>query len=186
MSPQPACCDCCEFRTVLRPVPLDETALPLFRMLRPLFADERPAKQPRGRVTLPPGCFVASLLAVTIPLERRLLVGGSQRWRNEGTPQAFFQASPKVACLFQAFPKKSLTVLWDFKGLQGFQTSFDAFQIFLLQPPVFGRILDAAEPHSSASLRARPAVRRILRCSSVETRSLRSRDPDRENFQPDR
>src|SRR5580700_6697820 len=119
----------CEFRTVLQPVPLDETGLPLFRMLRPSAA-----KQPRGRVTLPPGCFVASLLAVTIPLERRLLVGGSQRWRNEGTPQAFFQASPKVACLFQAFPKKSLTVLWDFKGLQGFQTSFDAFQIFLLQP----------------------------------------------------
>jgi hypothetical protein len=57
---------------------------------------------------------------------------------------------------------KSLAVLWDFKGLQGFQTSFDAFQIFLLQPPLFGRILDAAGPHSAASLGARPAVRLSL------------------------
>jgi hypothetical protein len=55
--------------------------------------------------------------------------------------------------LLQAFPKKSLAVLWDFKGLQGFQTSFDAFQIFLLRPPLFGRILDAAGPHSAASRR---------------------------------
>jgi hypothetical protein len=29
-----------------------------------------------------------------------------------------------------------LAVLWDFKGLQGFQTSFDAFQIFRLRPPL--------------------------------------------------
>jgi len=34
----------------------------------------------------------------------------------------------------QAFPNKALAVLWDFKGLQGFQTSFDAFQIFRLGP----------------------------------------------------
>jgi hypothetical protein len=58
--------------------------------------------------------------------------------------------------LLQAFPKKSLAVLWDFKGLQGFQTSFDAFQIFLLWPPLFSRILDAAGAHSAASLGARP------------------------------
>src|SRR6202167_5423328 len=102
------------------------TGLPLFRMLRPSAA-----KQPRGRVTLPPGCFVASLLAVTIPLERRPLVGGSQRWRNEGALQAFFQASPKVACFAPSFSKQIFAVLWDFKGLQGFQTSFDVFQIFL-------------------------------------------------------
>ena len=43
--------------------------------------------------------------------------------------------------LLQAFPNKSLAVLWDFKGLQGFQTSFDAFQIFCLRSPPFGRIL---------------------------------------------
>jgi hypothetical protein len=51
--------------------------------------------------------------------------------------------------LLQAFPKKSLAVLWDFKGLQGFQASFDGFQIFLVHPPLFGRILDAAGPHSA-------------------------------------
>src|SRR6202795_4226608 len=100
----------CEFRTVLQPVPLDETGLPLFRMLRPSAA-----KQPRGRVTLPPGCFVASLLAVTIPLDRTPLVGGSQRWRNKGALQAFFQASPKVACFAPSFSKEI------FGGFVGFQ-----------------------------------------------------------------
>ena len=43
--------------------------------------------------------------------------------------------------LLQAFPNKSLAVLWDFNGLQVFQTPFDAFQIFRLRPPAFGRIL---------------------------------------------
>jgi hypothetical protein len=38
--------------------------------------------------------------------------------------------------LLQAFPNKSLAVLWDFNGLQGFQTAFDGFQIFLLRPPL--------------------------------------------------
>jgi hypothetical protein len=32
--------------------------------------------------------------------------------------------------LLQAFPNKDLAVLWNFKRLQGFQTSFDGFQIF--------------------------------------------------------
>jgi hypothetical protein len=101
------------------------------------------------------------------------LIGG--RWwegANGGGIKApskpFSKLLQKSRVLLQAFPKKSLAVLWDFKGLQGFQTSFDAFQIFLLQPPLFGRILDAAGPHSAASLGARPAVRLILRCSSVD------------------
>ncbi|MFZ0207294.1 MAG: hypothetical protein WAL59_14515, partial [Roseiarcus sp.] len=80
----------------------------------------------------------------------------------------FSKLLQKSRVLLQAFPNKSLAVLWDFKGLQGFQTSFDAFQIFPRQPPLFGRILDAAGPHSAASLGARPAVRLILRCSSVD------------------
>src|ERR1700729_2544738 len=107
----------CEFRTVLQPVPLDETGLPLFRILRPLFRGRTTsaAKRPRGRVTLPPGCFVASLLAVTIPLDRRPLVGGGQRWRNKGALQAFFQASPKVACFAPSFSKEI------FGGFVGFQ-----------------------------------------------------------------
>src|ERR1700677_3833811 len=145
----------CEVRTVLQPVPLDETGLPLFRMLRPSAA-----KQPRGRVTLPPGSFVASLLAVTIPLERRPLVGGSQRWRNKGAPsKPFSKLLQKSRVLLQAFPNKSLAVLWDFKGLQGFQTSFDAFQIFRLGPPPFGRILPDFTTRFS---RAATQIERIL------------------------
>jgi hypothetical protein len=52
----------------------------------------------------------------------------------------FSKLLQKSRVLLQAFPNKSLAVLWDFKGLQGFQTSFDAFQIFRLRPPAFGRI----------------------------------------------
>src|ERR1700677_3483480 len=106
------------------------------------------AKQPRGRVTLPPGCFVASLLAVTIPLDRRPLWAGANGGRIKAPSKPFSKLLQKSRVLLQAFPNKSLAVLCDFKGLQGFQTSFDAFQIFLLQPPLFGRILDAAGPHS--------------------------------------
>src|ERR1700677_1639652 len=120
------------------------------------------AKQPRGRVTLPPGCFVASLLAVTIPLDRRPLWAGANGGEIMEPSKPFSKLLQKSRVLLQAFPKKSLAVLWDFRGLQGFQTSFDAFQIFLL--PLFGRILDAAGPHSESGR----AVRRILRCSSVD------------------
>jgi hypothetical protein len=55
----------------------------------------------------------------------------------------FSKLLQKSRVLLQAFPKKSLAVLGDFKGLQDFQTSFHAFQTFLLQPPLFGRILAA-------------------------------------------
>ena len=119
-------------------------------------------------MTLPPGCFVASLLAVTIPLERRPLVEGANGGGIKAPSKPFSKLLQKSRVLLQVFPNKSLAVLYDFKGLQGFQTSLDAFQIFLLQPPLFGRILDAAGPHSAASLGARPAVRLILRCSSVD------------------
>jgi len=84
------------------------------------------------------------------------LIGG--RWwegANGGGIKApskpFSKLLQKSRVLLQAFPKKSLAVLWDFKGLQGFQPSFDAFQIFPHQLPLFGRILDAAGPHSTAS-----------------------------------
>ena len=59
-------------------------------------------------------------------------------WRAPSKPFSKLLQNSRV--LLQAFPKKALAVLWDFKGLQGFQTSFDAFQIFRLQPPSFGRI----------------------------------------------
>src|SRR3984957_10509815 len=99
----------------------------------------------------------------------------------------FSKLLQKSRVLLQAFPKKSLAVLWDFKGLQGFQTSFDGFQIFLLQPPRFGRILDAAGPHSAASLGSASGGppdftmqfgrRRVHRGAAIQ---------NRENFQPDR
>jgi hypothetical protein len=105
---------------------------------------------------------------MTIQLDRRPLVAGANGGGIKAPSKPFSKLLQNSRVLLQAFPNKSLAVLWDFKGLQGFQTSFDAFQIFLLQPPLFGRILDAAGPHSAASLGARPAVRLILRCSSVD------------------
>src|ERR1700720_1535488 len=125
-------------------------------------ANDYPSEATRGRVALPRGCFVASLLAVTIPPDRRPLVGGSQRWRNKGALQAFFQTSPKVACFAPSFSKEFFGDFVRFQRVTRFQTSFDFFQIFPLRPPLFGRILDAAGPHSAASLGARPAVRVIL------------------------
>ena len=74
---------------------MDETGLPLFRILRPLFAEVAQQADPR-----------ASPLAVTVPLDRRPLVEGSQRWRNKGALQAFFQASPKVACFAPSSPNR--------------------------------------------------------------------------------
>src|SRR5271163_4130669 len=74
------------------------------------------------------------------------LIGG--RWwegANGGGIKAPSKPSSKLLqksrVLLQAFPNKSLAVLWDFNGLQVFQTPFDAFQIFRLRPPASGRIL---------------------------------------------
>src|SRR5271170_2631059 len=41
--------------------------------------------------------------------------GRSQRWRNKGALQAFFQASPKLACFAPSISKQS------FGGFVGFQ-----------------------------------------------------------------
>jgi len=88
---------------------------------------------------------------MTIQLDRRPLVGGSDRGGTEAS--LFSKLFQKSAVLLQAFPKKALAVLWNFKGLQGFQTPLDASQIFRRRPPPFGRILDAVGPHSAASRR---------------------------------
>ena len=74
--------------------PLDETGLPLFHA-------QAAFRGTNGFL----GCF-AALLAMTIPLDRRPLAGGSQRWRNKGGLQAFFQASPKLACFAPSFSKQ--------------------------------------------------------------------------------
>jgi hypothetical protein len=79
----------------------------------------------------------------------------------------FSKLLQKSRVLLQAFPKKSLAVLWDFKGLQGFQTPFDAFQIFLLQPPFSAAFWTPPDRMPPPRLE-RPAVRLILRCSSVD------------------
>src|SRR6202050_2297791 len=78
---------------------------------------------------------------MTVQLDRRPTVGGSNRGGITAPPKLFSKLLQNSRVLLQAFPNKALAVLWDFKGLQGFQTSFDAFQIFRLGPPPFGRIL---------------------------------------------
>src|SRR5271154_4415698 len=106
----------CEFCPVPQPVPLGETGLPLFRILRPLFADERPAQRSNpGRVTLTPGLLRRFAPRSDDPARSEAAGGGSQRWRNKGALQAFFQASPKVACFAPSFSKEI------FGGFVGFQ-----------------------------------------------------------------
>src|ERR1700733_5685779 len=90
---------------------------------------------------LPLDCFGTSLLAMTIQLDRRPLVAGANGGGIKAPSKPFSKLLQNSRVLLQAFPNKSLAVLWDFKGLQVFQTPFDAFQIFRLRPPAFGRIL---------------------------------------------
>jgi hypothetical protein len=53
-------------------------------------------------------------------------------------------------CFRQAFPKKALAVLWDFKGLQGSQAIKYRFPNFSPRRPPFAHIPDAPAPHSAA------------------------------------
>jgi hypothetical protein len=62
--------------------------------------------------------------------------GGKERRGGIKAPsKPFSKLLQKSRVWLQTFPNKALAVLWDFKGLQGFQTFFDAFQIFHLRPP---------------------------------------------------
>jgi hypothetical protein len=90
--------------------------------------------------SLPLGCFATSLLAMTIQRDRRLLAAGANGGGIKAPSKPFSKLLQNSRVLLQAFPNKSLAVLWDFRGLQGFQTPFDAFQIFRLGPPPFCRI----------------------------------------------
>src|ERR1700678_166764 len=90
---------------------------------------------------------------MTVQLDRRPTVGGSNRGGITAPPKLFSKLLQNSRVLLQAFPNKALAVLGDFKGLQGFQTSFDAVQIFRPRPPPFGRIMHAAGAHSSVSRR---------------------------------
>jgi hypothetical protein len=70
----------------------------------------------------------------------------------------------------QAFPKKALAVLWNFKGLQASKTTFDVSPNFLWVAPPFRRIPDTAALYSAVSrrvARSRTAVRGCLFCSGV-------------------
>jgi hypothetical protein len=78
---------------------------------------------------------------MTIQLDRRPLVAGANGGGIKAPSKPFSKLLQNSRVLLQAFPNKSLAVLWDFNGLQVFQTPFDAFQIFRLRPPAFGRIL---------------------------------------------
>ena len=81
---------------------------------------------------LPLGCFATSLLAMTIQLDRRPLSAGANGGGIKAPSKPFSKLLQNSRVSLQAFPNKVLAVLWDFKGLQGFQTSLDAFQIFRL------------------------------------------------------
>jgi hypothetical protein len=100
---------------------------------------------------------------MTIQLDRRMLVAGANGGGIKAPSQPFSKLLQNSRVSLQAFPNKALAVLWDFKGLQGFQTAFDAFQIFRLGPPPFGRIL-------------------TLRCSSVDGAFIAERRPRSREF----
>jgi hypothetical protein len=51
-------------------------------------------------------------------------------WGRATASKLFSKLFQISAVLLQAFPKKALAVLWDFKGLQGFQTQSVLVQIF--------------------------------------------------------
>src|ERR1700693_2489680 len=51
--------------------------------------------------------------------------------RGRATASKLFSKLFQISAVFlQAFPKKALAVLWDFNGLQDFQTQSVLFQIF--------------------------------------------------------
>src|SRR5271163_848126 len=79
---------------------------------------------------LPLGCFATSLLAMTIQLDRRPLAAGANGGGIKAPSKPFSKLLQNSRVSLQAFPNKTLAILWDCKGLQGFQTPFDAFQIF--------------------------------------------------------
>jgi hypothetical protein len=101
---------------------------------------------------------------MTTQLDRRPLVAGANGGGIKAPSKPFSKLLQNSRVLLQAFPNKALVVLWDFNGLQVFQTPFDGFQIFRLRPPAFGRIL------------------LILRCSSVDSAFIAEQRPRSREF----
>src|SRR5580658_10864144 len=97
---------------------------------------------------------------MTIQLDRRAAGGRSHGGGIKAASKPFSKLLQNSRVLLQTFPNKALAVLWDFKGLQGFQTSFLAFQIFRLRPPFSAAFWTPRDRIPCAAwLRARPAVR---------------------------
>ena len=119
-----------------------ETGHPLFHALRSPFTGRTASLLLLFRMKATTGLLRNFALRNDDPARSEAAGGRSQQWRNKGALQAFFPSFSKtrVFCS-KLFQIKLWSVLWDFKGLQGFQTSFDGFQIFRLKPPSFGRIL---------------------------------------------
>jgi hypothetical protein len=98
-------------------------------------------------------------------------VGRSDRGGIKALSKPFSKLLQKSRVLLQTFPNKALAVLWDFKGLQGFQTSFDGVQIFHLRPPFSAAFwtprdrIPCIAPHGASSA---SGVRLILRCVFVD------------------
>src|SRR5271155_3091001 len=89
--------------------------------LRPPFAERTAIASPFPYEKPSLGRFAASLLAMTIQLDRRPLAGGSNHGGIKAPSKPFSKLFQNSRVWLQAFPNKALAVLWDFKGLQGFQ-----------------------------------------------------------------
>ena len=114
---------------------------PLFHTLRPPLAGRTASLLLLFRTKATPGSLRNFAPRNDDPARSEAAGGRSQRRRNQGAPKPFSKLLQNSRVLLQAFPNKSLAVLWDFNGLQGFQTYFDAFQNFCFGPPPFSRIL---------------------------------------------
>src|SRR5277367_5135450 len=123
----------CEFRTGLRPVPLDETGHPLFHTLRPPFAGRKASLLLLFRTKATPGLLRNFAPRNDDPARSEAAGGRSQRWRNKGALQAFFQASPKLACFAPSFSKQIFGGFVEFQWVTSFPNALRCFPNF--SPP---------------------------------------------------
>src|ERR1700678_3374305 len=97
-------CEHCEFRTGLRPVPLDETSHPPFHTLRPPFAGQTASLLLLFRTKATPG-LLRNFAPRNDDLARSEAAGGrSQRWRNKGASKPFSKLLQNSRVLLQVFP----------------------------------------------------------------------------------
>ena len=116
-------------------------------------------------------------------------VAGGAEAAESRRPTSFFSKLFQIeAVLLQAFPNKALAVLWDFKGLQGFQTGFDALPNFSSADSPLSvsyrtpsdRIPPPRAEHASEGVHLRGERERVPR---GRVRSWRRSDPGEENFE---